>query len=301
VTTAAGRPPISITISTNQGWPDVRELILEAAESARQASGELIVTDGSGRPAPSSTELGDGVTWQSFPGLSVFQLRRRAYEVAAGEIVAITEDHVHVAPDWAERLVAAHRQHPEATAIGGSVENAATGGLIDWGSFLIVQAPVAAPIRSGRARRLSGAVNVAYKRAAIESMDDHGGLGAMDGLHQKGLVQSGAVLLNDDSIRVRHDQSLGFRATTAGHFNAGRTMSSFKRTHLGLVDVVRILGAPFVPLARYARTVLLLAPRGYGPLLIRCTPAILWLLYSQGVGQLVGYLLGPGDSPAKVQ
>jgi hypothetical protein len=172
---------------------------------------------------------------------------------------------------------------------------------MDWGSFMIVQAPVAAPIRSGRARRLSGAVNVAYKRAAIETMDDYGGLGAMDGLHQKGLLQGGAVLLNDDSIRVRHDQSLGFRGTTAIHYNAGRTISGFKRAHLGLIDVVRILGAPFVPLARYARTVLLLAPRGYGPLLIRCTPAILWLLYSQGVGQLVGYLLGPGDSPAKVQ
>jgi hypothetical protein len=301
MTEPARRPPISITISTVQGWPDVREAILEAAESARRASGELIVTDGSDRPAPNLQELGDGVKWLSFPGLSVFQLRHRAYEAAEGEIVAITEDHVHVAPDWAERLVAAHRQHPEAVAIGGSVENAATGGLMDWSSFLIVQAPVAAPIRSGRARRLSGAVNVGYKRIAVERMDDFGGLGAMDGLHQKRLMRAGAVLLNDDSIRVRHDQSLGFRGTTAIHYNAGRTISGFKRAHLGAVDVLRILGAPFVPLARYARTVLLLAPRGYGALLIRCTPAILWLLYSQGVGQLVGYVLGPGDSPGKVQ
>lgn len=301
MTEAPARLPISVTVSTVQGWPDIKAAVVDAAESVRRAAGELIVTDGSDRPAPSAAELGDGVRWLSLPGLSVFQLRERGYAAATGEIVAVTEDHVHVPREWARQLVAAHHAHPEASAIGGSVENGATGGVMDWGSFLIVQAPVAAPIRTGRARRLSGAVNVAYKRSAIERIDDYGGLGAMDGLHQRGLMQAGAVLINDDSIRVLHDQSLGFRGTTAIHYNAGRTMSGFKRAHLGLVDVIRIVGAPFVPLARYVRTVALLAPRGYGPVLMRCTPAILWLLYAQGVGQLWGYLFGPGDSPRKVQ
>jgi hypothetical protein len=301
VSEVTGRPAISVTIGTVQGWPEVHQVVREAGQSALRAGGELIVADGSDRPTPSAGELGEGVRWLALPGLSVFQLRERGYAAATGDLVAITEDHVHVPPDWAERLVAAHRAHPEAAAIGGSVENVATTGTMDWASFLIVQAPVASPIRSGRARRLAGAVNVAYKRTAIERLDDFGGLGAMDGLHQRGLMQSGAVLLNDDSIRVRHDQSLGFRGTTAIHFHAGRTISGFKRAHFGVVDAVRVFGAPLVPLARYVRTVLLLAPRGYGPLIIRCTPAMLWLLYSQGVGQLVGYLLGSGDSPTKVQ
>jgi hypothetical protein len=269
------RPPISVTISTVQGWPDVRGPITEAAESVRRVGGELIVTDGSDQPAPTPAELGDGVRWLAFPGQSVFQLRERAYKVATGELVAVTEDHVHVPGDWAERM--------------------------DWGSFLIVQAPVAAPIRSGPARRLSGAVNVAYKRDALARIDDFGGLGAMDGLHQKALAASGATLLNDDTIRVQHDQSPGFRGSTAIHDNAGRTISGFKRRHLGAVDLLRILGAPVVPMARYLPTVWLLAPRGYGPQLMRCTPAILWLLYGQGVGQLLGCLLGPGDSPRRVQ
>lgn len=295
------RPPISVTVSTVQGWPDVQVTIMKAANSARRAGGDLVVTDGSGLPAPSAAELGAGVTWAQFPGESVFQLRERGYRLATGSLVAITEDHVHVAEDWAERLVAAHAAHPDALAIGGSVLNAATNGTMDWASFLIVQAPVAAPIRSGRATRLSGAVNVAYKRAAIVDIESFEGLGAMDGLHQKGLLASGATLINDDSIRVLHDQSLGFRGTTAIHYNAGRTMSGFRRTRMTGVDVLRIIGAAFVPLARYARTVQLLAPRGYGGLLARSTPAILWLLYSQGVGQFVGYIAGPGDSPQKVQ
>lgn len=295
------RPPITLTVSTIQGWPEIEEAVRSVAESARQAGGDLVVTDGSSNPPPTPDVLGPNVAWYSHPGESTFQLRARAYALARGDVVAITEDHVHVPIDWAERHVAAHREHPEASAVSGSVVNVATDHMLDWASFLIVQAAVMAPIKSGPAKRLSGAVNVSYKRAALEGLDDFDGLGAMDGLHQRKLAEAGGTLWNDDSIRVRHDQSLGFRGTTAIHYNAGRTMSGFKRRRMTAVDVIRIVGAPVVPLARYVRVVILHARRGYGGLAARMTPAILWLLYAQGVGQLLGYLLGPGDSPHKVQ
>jgi hypothetical protein len=144
-------------------------------------------------------------------------------------------------------------------------------------------------------------VNVSYKRQAIETMEDYGGLGAMDGLHQRHLAAEGAILLNDDSIRVLHDQSLGFIGTTAIHYNAGRTMSGFRRQQMDAVQWLRVVAAPVIPLARWLRAVWLLTPRGYGPLLVRSGAAMLWLLYSQGVGQFIGYLAGPGDSPGKVQ
>jgi len=299
--TESARPPISATVSTIQGWPDIANNLRTVIESVGAVDGEVVVTDGSGNPAPSADEVGPGVVWLSYPGESVFQLRGRGYQAAQGEIVAITEDHVRVPAAWARQHLDAHAKHPEATAIGGSVENAATGNLMDWGSFLVVQVNVATPIKSGPAKRLSGAVNVSYKRHAIEQMETYGGLGAMDGLHQRHLAATGATLVNDDTIRVLHDQSLGFRGTTAIHYNAGRTMSGFKRQHMDAVQWLRVIGAPIVPMARYVRTAILLSSRGYGPLVARCTPAMLWLLYSQGVGQFIGYLAGPGDSPGKVQ
>lgn len=295
------RPPISVTVSTGQGFSHIRKAIQSTIDAVRDVGGEVIVTDSSDEPPPGPDVLGDDVVWAKHPGESVFQLRVRGYQAATGELIAVTEDHVEVPRDWARRLLDAHAAHPEAVAIGGSVVNGATKTIIDWASFLVVQSAVAAPITSGPARRLSGAVNVCYRRSAVEHIDAHHGLGAMDGLHQRQLAEAGAVMLNDDSIRVSHVQEIGWRGTTAGHYNAARTMSGFRRQALTLVDVVRILGAPFVPLARYVVTVRRLAPRGYGPRLIRCTPAILWLLYVQGWGQFVGYLAGPGDSPAKVQ
>ena len=50
------------------------------------------------------------------PGKSVFQLRLAGYRAARGEVVAVTEDHVYVEPDWIERILAAHSASPSAGA-----------------------------------------------------------------------------------------------------------------------------------------------------------------------------------------
>lgn len=205
-------PTISITISTGQGWPAVRDAVCLVEAAAAEAGGEVVVTDGSGRAVPGPGVLGPMTTWRSFPGASVFQLRRTAYQLSAGPIIAITEDHCRVPLDWASRMLAAHAAHPEAAVIGGAVENGAVGNDMDWASFLVVQATVAAPIASGPATKLAGAVNASYKREALESIDDFDGMGKLDVLHQRDLGRSDHGLDADDSIRVVHDQSLWSRA-----------------------------------------------------------------------------------------
>ena len=295
------RPPITIVVSTVEGWPGIKAAVETHRVAAERAAGVLLVTDGSGLPPPDPADLGPSVTWRSFPDESVFQLRERGYREATGEIVAITEDHCFVPPDWAERMVAAHAAHPDAAAIGGSVTNGATGSLIDWASFLVVQSVWAAPIRSGPTDRIAGAVNSSYKRSALERLDSFGGLGAMDGIHQADLQKAGASFVSDDSIRVVHDQSLGVDGTARIHFHAGRTISGFRRQRMDAVQVARLVGSFFVPLARFGVTVKRTAGRGYVAQLVRGAPAILLLLYVQAAGQLVGYVLGAGDSPKKVR
>jgi hypothetical protein len=225
----------------------------------------------------------------------------RGYELSSAPIVAITEDHCNAPIDWCERMLAAHAEHPEAAAIGGSVVNGASSALIDWASFFIVQIAVMAPIRSGIATHLAGAVNVSYKRSALAGMSDFGGQGAMDVLHQKMLRERGELLVADDRIRISHVQSLGFGPTTTIHYHAGRTISGFRRRTMGATDWVRFIGALFVPLARFGRIVAIGTRKGYGGRLLRGGPAILWLLYAQGLGQFIGYLRGAGDSANQLQ
>ena len=292
---------ITITVATVEGWPDIERAVRSFEVAAAAAGGDVLIADGSGRPAPAAGALGPRTRWISEPGASVFQLRRRCYEEASAPIVGVSEDHCLLPPDWATRNLAVHAAHPEAAAVGGAVLNGATGSVMDWASFLVVQALFAAPIRSGPAERISGAVSVTYKRSALEGLESFDGLGAMDALHQRALAANGATLIADDGIRVVHDQSLGTLGTVLIHFHAGRTMSGFRRQHMDLRQVVRLAATPIVPLARLARVAALTAPRGYVRELARSLPTMWFLLVTQTVGQVVGYALGPGDSPRKVR
>jgi len=125
-------------------------------------------------------------------------------------------------------------------------------------------------------------------------------LGALDVLHQRVLLERGEALMADDRIRIAHDQSLGFRGTTAAHYHAGRTVPGARRQEMASADWLRFGGAFVVPILRFGRIVALGSARGYLPKLIPAVPGIMWLLYSQAVGQFVGYLRGPGDSAARV-
>ena len=185
---------------------DVRLAAAEAAAAA--VDGEVIVTDGGALAASFLNDLASTTHWHTEPGRTVFQLRALAYRFARAPIVAITEDHCRVPPDWAQKMLYAHASHPEAVAVGGSVENGATRNALDWASEVVVEAPIAAPIRSGPSAKLAGAVNVAYKRSAVERIDYFDGLGMLDVIHQRQLKQSGQLLIADDLIRVTHDQSL---------------------------------------------------------------------------------------------
>jgi hypothetical protein len=294
-------PAISITISTVQGWPDIRPAVESAEAAASVAGGELVVTDGSGGPVPEPGALASTTRWESVPGASIFQLRGLGYRLSRAPIVAITEDHCRVPADWANKMLAAHAANPEASVIGGSVENGATGSGLDWASFLVVQASIAAPIETGPARKLAGAVNVAYKRDALVRMDDFDGLGSFDALHQRALRRSGEVLFADDGIRVIHDQSLGLRGTTAIHYHAGRTFAGFLRQRMDALAWARCLGVPVVPFVRFGRLVVVGSRKGYGPTIARTWPAILFLFLVQAVGQAVGFAAGVGDSPGRVQ
>ena len=103
--------PISALIATIRGWPDTRHAVSLIAPQVPAAGGEFIVADGSGREPPSAAELTElgPVRWLSLPGRSVFQLRLAGYRAAKGEVIAITEDHVYVEPNWIARILEIHR------------------------------------------------------------------------------------------------------------------------------------------------------------------------------------------------
>lgn len=84
----------------------------------------------------------------------------------AGDIIAMTDDDAEVFPDWVTQMKRAHREHPEAGAVGGPVRNADGHSLVSQVAGLITFPTWPGPCY---VRTLPG-VNISYKREVVERL-----------------------------------------------------------------------------------------------------------------------------------
>lgn len=260
--------------------------------------GELIVVDGSAEEVPSEDVLGPLTRWLKHPGESVLALRVRGYREARGSIIAQSEDHVRVPPDWASAILRAHAEYPEAAAIGGCAENGSTGSVAEWAAFLVGHGRFVPPLGVGTSATVLGLMNVSYKRWAIEGIQAVDGVGVNEVLHQRALARSGAQLLFDDRIRSTHVQSMSIGGAGMLSFHAGRTMAATRRARMTAAEWARLMLTPFAAPALAARLGLLLfRRRHYRREFMAASPVVVWLFACRTAGELVGYSAGAGDSP----
>lgn len=296
----AGAPVLSVVIATTQAWPAMRIALDSVLPQARAVGAEIIVADGSGQGLPVDFDAAD-VVLLGEPGASVFRLRALGLARARGEVVAMTEDHCRVHPGWCAAVIRAHRDYPHAAAIGGVVENGATERLIDWANFFVANGRFIPPVRSGEAEVISGQANLSYKRRVVPR--EVPTLGVMEFLYTRSLRDRGEVLVTDDRLVVEHVQSGGLADTSAMHFHNGRSIAGFiaqgMRSPARLLRALGSLVNAPVGLVRTLGSVL--RKRGFARRALTSLHLIVWLIMCHASGELVGYLLGPGDSPQRLQ
>lgn len=294
--------PLSAVAATTQPWPEVQPLLESLREQIAAVGGEIVLGDGSADGLPDAAHARyPRLRVLHQPGASVFQLRAACVAASAGAVVAITEDHCVAAPDWCERILAAHRDHPEAAAIGGAVENGATATTIDWASFFLVNGASMPPVRDGVRRAIALQANCSYKRAALSP--DAAELGMMEWLLNADLHARGAVLRTDGRILVQHVQSLGVAATCRIHYDDGRTIAAFRLARIGRAErAVRLAACLAMPPLLTARaTFYVLTKRRRMGLLLASLPWMLVLTSCKAWGNLLGFLFGAGSSPARIR
>jgi hypothetical protein len=259
----------------------------------RAVETELIVADGSA--CGLDAKAAERVRWLRFPGRGPHELRLLGLTEARGDVVAITEDHCDVAPDWCEQVLDAHNRHPEAVAIAGPVTNGAAGRLMDRASFFLVHGRNV-PENAGRPGDWfpPAGSNVSYKREQI-----------MCGVQRPGDLElvvtpqlwANGMLGFDEKIVVAHSQSLGIAAHLRNHFHSGRS-------HAGLVAARgtpacrRALVRDAVALPRRLVGATLDVGRAvprYRSEIRRSVPAISVLAIAAAAGYLAG-ISGPGRS-----
>jgi hypothetical protein len=295
-------PPLSVVLATTQPTDELRRCLQSLYGQAQDVRAEILVADGSLHGHPKAlAEAYPDVIWLREPGASVFRLRALAMSQARGAIIAVTEDHCEVTPQWCARIIAALAQYPDAAAIGGIVENGAVHRLIDWTNFLLIFAPFMRPIRNGANQRISLQANISYKRRVIPRNPSD--LGVMEMLFNRLLHQQGEKLLADDQLVVYHVQSHGFFGTFAAHFHNGRSIAGYRLPDMHWPEwLVRLGGCSILPayLLWLTYRALIQKRRLLGRALA-CLPLLTVLTCSHAAGELVGYLAGPGRSPQQLR
>jgi len=292
-----GDVPVSVVVATTAPWPALAACLDSIGEQVAEAGGEIVVVDRHGAALSPAVAARPEVVWLRSPGDGVFALRALGAARARGNIVALTEDHCEVAPDWVCGVMAAHAEHPEAAAVAGSVRNGATASRIDRASFLLVHGLNLAPMGAPPIEWLPSPSNLSFKRAVFPSAPQTEGwleLVLVPALRAAGRVAT------DDTVVVTHDQSLGRLGTVVNHFHAGRTSAALqvrcvperpgrRRVGEAVAFPRRVLGV--------MRREACHRPGGSDDGL---GPAMTLLAVAGGAGLLAGFVAGPGESPRRL-
>ncbi len=137
-----------------------------------------------------------------------------------GDVIALTDDDARVFPDWIRLMKQAHREHPEAGAVGGPVIGTNTDSVIGRVADLITFPDWPAP----QYVRTIPTVNVSYKRevmAVVGPMDE--ALFCGEDVDYNWRVQKlGYKVYFDPRIKVYHHHRATLKTFLNQHYRYGR-------------------------------------------------------------------------------
>jgi hypothetical protein len=219
--------------------------------------------------------------------------RAAGIRAATAPVVAFAEDHSFPAPDWAEALIARHREPWD--GVGPAVQNANPATMTSWANFLIEYGEFAAPASFGERHHIPGH-NSSYKRATLLTYGD----ALSDRLEAESPMQwdlqsKGHCFCLEPEARTFHLNYERFGPSCGQRVHAGRLFAANRARDWSLGRrAFYALASPLIPLVRMARIVQHVRrvhPR-HG--LLRLLPVVGVLLVLDGLGEMIGYATGSG-------
>ena len=293
-------PAMSVVLPT----PDTFETIRRTVDALRAQSIadrlELVIV------APSDDLPVEQEAVEGFAGVQVVGVgkmtssngaRVAGIRVARAPIVVLAEDHCFPEPDWAAALLAAHGE--ECAAVGPVLRNGNPGTAVSCSNFLAEYGRWVGRL-AGEIEELPGH-NSAYRRGLLLRYGDQlEELMATETVIQDALRRSGERLLLEPAARADHYSFSRFGSSVTLRYHGGRLFAGHRmRRWKWSRRLMYLVGAPLIPFVRLRR---LLGPAlhsGTCPVAPwRLIPVLLLLLIVDGFGELVGYLVGPGDAEA---
>ncbi|HEX5418010.1 MAG TPA: glycosyltransferase [Chloroflexota bacterium] len=300
---APNLPPVSVVIA----WVNSFELLVPGLDAIRPQirpdQDEVIVVTRRGE---------DEITLfqQRYPSLAlqvapagtpIPELRCRGLRQARGAVVAVTEDHCVPCDDWIRRI--AHRfSHGDCDVVGGPVENASTLRLRDWAAFLTEYAALIKSARESPDDAPLPGNNVAYRRELVEDLCSALERGRWESFCYERWAEKGIRLAHDPALLVYHRRPFDFLYFVGQRFNFCRSFAAMRCQSL---TTVRRLGygvasAALPPVLLLRGFLALTRKRRLVGRYLQSLPLIALYFTVGAVGEMIGYLLGGGDSLARV-
>lgn len=253
-------------------------------------------SDGVDRPA--ARRRFPGVRWVDAPcGSTVPRMRALGIAAARGAVVALLEDDCVVRHGWCQ--VAMGADGGANVAVGGAVEPGPYTRALDWAVYFCEYGRFMLPVPSTRLAPLPGN-NVVYQRNAVKQV----GLGS-DEFHdvfvhsewqRAGLattVKETLVVENVNSWSLRHVTSVPYHH---GRSYAGKRFGS-RRAWTRVAIGTLALSLPALKTFRIIASTV--SRKRLVGRLIQGLPWILVFTTSWSLGETMGCLFGPGDSPSR--
>lgn len=199
-------PLISVIIPSYRAWPLIRQTLEALLQQVDPPSHEVLVVD-------SGDDNTAEAVRDAFPGVQVIHLtsqtnpggaRNRGIDRCTGDILAFVDADAVPAPDWLQRIAAAHAAHPEYAAIGGSIANAHADSRVAQVAHLLEFSGYT-PTWPPRIARVIPTCNLSIKRSVL---GDGRFLEATWGNEDVELVErlrsTGMVIWFDPALQVAH-------------------------------------------------------------------------------------------------
>jgi hypothetical protein len=225
-------------------------------------------------------------------------LRTIGLRAAAGDVIALTEDHAFVAPTWCAELLAGLDRHPRAGAMGGAVE-CENARLLAWAVWFCDFGRYQNPLPEGPAAFVSDS-SVAYRRAALDAVAAAWQHDYHETAVHWAMQAAGYELCQTPRAVVWQARSgLSWGAALRERYVWARSFAGTRAGMIGGRRFVLALLTPLLPVIMTWRLAVTALQRGrWIGRFLACLPSIIVLQIVWAAGELAGYLTANPDASA---
>lgn len=268
---AAEEFAMTVVSSTTVGYAAIRTTVAHLRRQTVAGRLELVMVgptvEALAGPEEELAGFGAVVRVGVGPVQSIAHANAAGVRRARGRVVALTEDHCFPEPEWAEALLRAHEE--DWAVVGPVMVNGNPGSMVSEADFVIGYGPWMAPMGPEEMSFLPGH-NSCYRRDALMAL----------GGRLERLLEAETVLHMEWVAQGRRMRAATWPRRRQLFFAAASPL-------IPLVRLWRVAGEFRRPGRSYWR-------------LARMAPALVIGLALDGVGQFLGYAVGPGDAMARL-